>query len=593
LPIGTNAIILTVTDDKGGIGQGEVTIVILPPLTLAINASPTNSSGPPLTVQFSGQATGGTPAPLPYDTTDDHLGTVTAAGENNGINGNFEVATNAFDNTGAKWLDFANANPTTRASWLQYKYANGLQRVVTNYTKTSANDSPERDPSNWALLGSNDGGTNWTTLDTQSNQAFTDRFQQRSFPISSPAAFNIYRLRIDRVSDPPSAVAVQLSEIQLLGTQKYTYAWSFGDGAKVYSESIGSPDLQQHTYSNNGAYTVVLTAMYGPYKGTNSIRINIGPALSATMNATPTNGSAPLAVQFTAQANGGRSDPTAMDTTDDRLGTVTAQGENAGINGFSEVASNAFDNTVTTKWLDFATNFPSTRQSWIQYQYANNQRYLVTRYSVTSANDSTIYPDRNPANWRFLGSTNNGQSWVTLDTRLNQVFTNNFQKLTCNFSNASTYNIYRFQIDRVADPQAAVAVQLAELEFMFVPPAYSYLWLFGDGASSSAQNPVHNYASNGVYLVTLVVSDGLTSVTNSLTVTVASPTLSISQASQSQVTINWPGWASAYSLYLATNLAPPITWSLVTNQATTSSNQFILTLPIDQNLNRFFRLSSP
>ena len=78
---------------------------------------------------------------------------MTAAGENDGINGNWEVAANAFDDSSAKWLDFANNNPSTRASWIQCQYSGGLERTVTNYTITSANDAPERDPADWALLG--------------------------------------------------------------------------------------------------------------------------------------------------------------------------------------------------------------------------------------------------------------------------------------------------------------------------------------------------------------------------------------------------------------------------------------------------------
>src|SRR5437867_2696091 len=144
----------------------------------------------------------------------------------------------------------------------------------------SANDSPERDPSNWALLGSNDGGTNWTTLDVQANQVFTGRYQTRSYSTASPSGHNTARLRIDRA--------------------------------------------------------------------------------------------APLAVQFAGQASGGRDSLPPIDTTDDRLGAVTAAGENNGINGFWEVATNAFDNTTGTKWLDFADSYPNTRQSWIQYRYANN-----------------------------------------------------------------------------------------------------------------------------------------------------------------------------------------------------------------------------
>ncbi len=248
-----------------------------PPLAVSLSATPTNASGPPVTVQFTAQAGGGTPAPVPFDTTDDHLGTVTAAGENNGLNGNWEVATNTFDDTLAKWLDFANNNPATRASWLQYQYPGGLERVVTNYTITSANDAPERDPANWALLGSNDGGATWVTLDTQINQVFTNRYETRAFPIATPVAYNVYRLRIDSVADPSTAVAVQLAEIQLVGTQKYTYWWSFGDGTTASSEQIGAPVQQQHTYAGNGTYTVVLGVTYGAFSGTNTLTINIGP----------------------------------------------------------------------------------------------------------------------------------------------------------------------------------------------------------------------------------------------------------------------------------------------------------------------------
>ena len=246
-------------------------------LAISLSATPTNSSAPPLAVQFTAQATGGIPAPAPFDTTDDQSGIVTAAGENNGINGNWEVAANAFDDSSAKWLDFANDNPGTRASWIQYQYPAGLERVVTNYTITSANDAPERDPADWALLGSNDNGNTWDTLDTQVNQVFTARYQTVGFPISNPMPYNIYRLRIDSVADPSTAVALQLAELQFLGTQKYTYWWSFGDGTTATSEQIGVPDQEQHTFTNSGTYTVVLGVTYSTYSGTNSIQIKIGP----------------------------------------------------------------------------------------------------------------------------------------------------------------------------------------------------------------------------------------------------------------------------------------------------------------------------
>jgi len=314
------------------------------------------------------------------------------------------------------------------------------------------------------------------------------------------------------------------------------------------------------------------------------------PPLIATPTATPTYGVAPLTVQFTGQASGGRSTVPLIDTTDDHLGTVTAAGENNGINGFWEVATNAFDDTTGTKWLDFATNYPSTRQSWIQYQYANGQGYLVTEYTITSANDAASSPERNPADWRLLGSNNGGVSWVALDVRTNQVFTANFQKLAYGFINTTTYNIYRFQIDRVANPPQAVAMQLDELEFLVVPAPYSYSWSFGDGTISTTQHPQHTYSSNGVYTATLVVSDGLSSATNALTIHVAPLLLTIAQTGAGGLNLSWPTWATSSTLYGTTNLAPPALWSAVTNSAVVVGNSYVVTLPISSTGKRYFQL---
>lgn len=148
-----------------------------------------------------------------FDTTDAGTGTITAQGEN-GVN---EGRAKAFDNdTGTKWLDFANANPTTRASWIQYQYPNDEWFVVTEYTVTSANDKPSRDPRDWVFQGSND-GVNWTDLDSRTNQTFTDRFEKQSFSIANSLAFAIYRFKILSVFDPTTANSVQLSELEFIG----------------------------------------------------------------------------------------------------------------------------------------------------------------------------------------------------------------------------------------------------------------------------------------------------------------------------------------------------------------------------------------
>ncbi|HEY4415503.1 MAG TPA: hypothetical protein VGO57_07415, partial [Verrucomicrobiae bacterium] len=91
------------------------------------------------------------------------------------------------------------------------------RKMVGAYALTSANDFQQRDPQDWRLLGSNDGGKTWTTLDKRTNEFFSERHQRRIFNVSNTNAFNIYRLQIDLVRKPKSANCVQLAEIELLG----------------------------------------------------------------------------------------------------------------------------------------------------------------------------------------------------------------------------------------------------------------------------------------------------------------------------------------------------------------------------------------
>ena len=265
--------------------------------------------------------------------------------------------------------------------------------------------------------------------------------------------------------------------------------------------------------------SVILGVTYGIYSGTNTVLITIGPPLAATLGAVPASGIAPLTVQFTGQAAGGNGTRAPYDTTDDQRGSVTAQGNNPP----NETCVNAFDDTTATKWLDFANAYPSTRSSWIRYQYSGGWQYIVSQYTVSSAND---HPERDPANWHLLGSNDGGSSWVTLDVQTNQVFTNRLQTLAYPATNTAAYNLCRFQIDSVANPSTANSVQLSELQFIG-NPAYSYWWYFGDGTTSAAQNPRHACTSNGTYTVRLVVSDGLSTATNTVLVTVAPPSLAV------------------------------------------------------------------
>jgi hypothetical protein len=77
----------------------------------------------------------------------------------------------------------------------------------------------------------------------------------------------------------------------------------------------------------------------------------------------------------------------------------------------------------------------------------------------------------------------------------------------------------------------------------------------------------------------------------SFTASYVRPLLSL-QESGSSLVLSWPGWAGTMSLYSATNLSPPVDWTIMTNAPTASNSVLTLSVPSADG-NRFFRLQTP
>ncbi|MDT5038604.1 MAG: hypothetical protein QOE03_3789, partial [Micromonosporaceae bacterium] len=115
-----------------------------------------------------------------------------------------EVAARAVDgNSATKWLTMA---PT---GMLTVKMAQAV--TATQYSLTSANDAPDRDPRDWTLEGSTD-GQQWTALDTQVDQVFGARMQARQFRLANPATYQYFRLNITRNN---GSTGMQIAELAL------------------------------------------------------------------------------------------------------------------------------------------------------------------------------------------------------------------------------------------------------------------------------------------------------------------------------------------------------------------------------------------
>ncbi len=86
-----------------------------------------------------------------------------------------------------KWTD------SRKTTWIQFQFPSAI--VFNAYTLTSAPNLPSRDPKSWNLQGSNN-GINWTTLNSQANQSFSNRGLSRSFSFTNNLAYTYYKLNI-------------------------------------------------------------------------------------------------------------------------------------------------------------------------------------------------------------------------------------------------------------------------------------------------------------------------------------------------------------------------------------------------------------
>lgn len=96
---------------------------------------------------------------------------------------------------------------------------------------------------------------------------------------------------------------------------------------------------------------------------------------------------------------------------------------------------NIIDNDINTKYYQ-----NGRKALWVQYR--STVPAILTRYTITSAND---VEERDPLNWNLAGS-NNGVNWTTLDTRTGEDFPTRLLTKTFYVNNTQTFIFYRLNI---------------------------------------------------------------------------------------------------------------------------------------------------
>ena len=115
------------------------------------------------------------------------------------------------ENVNTKYLDFSDFDGIAFTVNL-----NGAQKIATSMEFTTANDSPERDPMNYEILGSND-GSNFTVVTSGSIVCKPERYSTTNYAFSNTTAYSYYRLIFTNQCDTIESI-IQIAEVQLYQT---------------------------------------------------------------------------------------------------------------------------------------------------------------------------------------------------------------------------------------------------------------------------------------------------------------------------------------------------------------------------------------
>lgn len=143
-----------------------------------------------ITTQLKGDVTG-------------NVAAVTSQGEAGGADTNL---TDGLLST--RWQDNAGT------SWVVYDFGASVTETVRRYRLAAASSNPERDPMNWQFQGSQN-GTDWTTLDTRTNESFATRGERREYRVGTTGAYRYYRLNITANKSSGATAETALAEFRV------------------------------------------------------------------------------------------------------------------------------------------------------------------------------------------------------------------------------------------------------------------------------------------------------------------------------------------------------------------------------------------
>jgi PKD repeat protein len=329
-----------------------------------------------------------------------------------------------------------------------------------------------------------------------------------------------------------------------------TWSWNFGDGGTSTNTN------PTHTYATAGVYAITLTATnsFGTDTATRTDYIHVGMGPVADFGATPQSGNLPLAVTFQDMSTGNPA-TWAWNFGDGAISTEQSPSHaymKAGTYTVRLTVANAFGTSTKIRTDLITTGTAPTAD------FTSGARTGVVPLAVAFTDASKGRPTS--WSWDFGdGSSSTLQNPVHTFTRAGIYSVTLTVRNAYGSDTATKAGFVTAGGKPTADFTANERIGVAPFTVMFndlsTGNPTSWKWDFGDGTTSTEQNPVHVYEHEGAYDVTLTVSNsygtdteektGTTPPVMTITIPVATPTQALTQATTGAMTTASPTTAGA------------------------------------------------
>ncbi|MBP8040903.1 MAG: M4 family metallopeptidase [Bacteroidales bacterium] len=283
------------------------------------------------------------------------------------------------------------------------------------------------------------------------------------YAVGVGAAYSATNVDADFTACPTAQCSAAPFTVQFtnLSTSGNTYLWYFGDGS---TSTVAAPS---HTYTSNGAYNVKLVT-YGGTCGADSITktsfITVGPSYPCEVSL-PTSGSG-----------------TTQTSCNGRLYD----------SGLCSDYGNLTDGTITIA----PTSASSVTLTFTSFNFEADYDYLYVYDGPTTASAQV-------AGSPFTGTTIPGPITSTGGSITLRQYSDNYVV-------GSGFSVEWTCTSSVVPPDANFTANVTSscsgtINFtdQSTNTPTSWLWNFGDGQTSTIQNPTHTYTANGIYTVKL------------------------------------------------------------------------------------------